>query len=103
MTTGRNDGVLSALGLCRKAGKLKIGMEAAQEALRAGAPLAVVSCDAAERTRRNAAAACTKGARLVQLDCTMDELEAAVGRRFAVAAVSDTGLAQLVCNKLGEV
>ncbi len=95
-----NDGVLSALSLCRKAGALKMGADAAEEALREGAPLAVYASDAAERTVRRLALARGRGAEALPLGRTMDEIQRALGRRFAVAAVADAGLATLVRNKL---
>ncbi len=98
-----NDALLSALGLCRKAGKLKIGSDAAVEALLGGAPLGVYSSDASDRTVRGIENARRSGADIVCLNRTMNEIEQAIGRKFAVAAVCDKGLAELVKKNLSVI
>lgn len=95
-----NDKLLAALGLCRRAGKLAIGFDAAVAAVEKGAPLAVAASDAAERTRRNMARCCEGRTPLVELKRTQQEIEAAVGRRFAVAAVCDRQFARLIEENL---
>lgn len=97
-----NDPVMSALSLCRKAGALRMGADAAAEALRGGAALAVYTSDASERTVKKLSDACRGEARAVPLARTMDDMERALGRRFAVAAIDNGELAGLVLKKLSQ-
>ena len=91
-----NNKLLSALGLCRRAGKLQVGFDAAAGALDKGAPMIVLSCDIAQRTRRNITEKCRASTRIVELSHTQHEFEAAVGKRFVVAAVCDENFARLI-------
>ena len=91
-----NDKLLGAVGICRRAGKLAIGFDATVKAAEKGAPLIIAASDAAERTVRNAARECKEGTELVTLPRTMNEIEQAVGRKFAVAAVCDENFARLI-------
>jgi len=88
--------VLNALGMCRRAGKLGIGMDATIESVRKGAPLVLIAKDASDRTRKKVKEAAEGLSETVELDYTMDEIESGVGRKFAVAAVKDKNLAQAV-------
>jgi ribosomal protein L30E len=100
MTAG-SDGLLAALGLCRRAGRLAIGFDAAAAAAQKGAPMIVVAGDIAARTRRNIELKCQKGTRIVELGRGQRDIEAALGRRFVVAAVCDKSFARLVEKNLG--
>lgn len=93
------DKLLSALAMCRGAGKLQIGFDAAVAAVQKGASLIVMASDIAERTKRNMLLKKAR-ARLIQLPYTKDEVEEAVGRKFAVAAVCDANFAQLIEKNL---
>lgn len=89
--------VLSALSMARGAGKLKIGFEAAKDAVFAGAPLAVVTADLSPRSLRGVQRFCEEGyAELLQLNATQDSIAAKFGWRFGVAAVTDENFAALV-------
>jgi ribosomal protein L30E len=96
------DKLLSAVAMCRGAGKLSIGFDAACAAAQKGAPMVLVASDAAERTRKNIARCCGSATRLVELDRTQQEIEAVVGRKFAVAAVADGNFARLIGQNLVE-
>ncbi|MDO4566957.1 MAG: ribosomal L7Ae/L30e/S12e/Gadd45 family protein [Oscillospiraceae bacterium] len=87
--------LLGALALCRKAGKLAIGFDAALKALKKGACLAVTAKDISPNTLKKFRSACGE-ARVLALESTQEEIERVVGRRFALAAVCDEGLARLV-------
>lgn len=90
------DRLLAAVAMSRGAGKLQIGFDAAEAAAKAGAPMVLVASDAAERTRRNIARSCGRRTTLLELGRTQQEIEAVVGRQFAVAAVTDPNFAQLI-------
>lgn len=90
-----NDKLRGALALCRKAGQLKTGADAAQNAIARGAPLALFAKDAADRTKKNTLRLnddlCT-----VELPFDQYELEQITGKRFVVAAVCDTHFKDLI-------
>lgn len=96
-----SESTLFALSLCRKAGALRIGYDASVEAAAKGAFLVVVASDAADRTKKNIFASCGES-RCIVLDETAQQIEQALGRRFAVAAVCDENLAQLVKKTFGD-
>lgn len=90
-----NDKMLHMLGLARRAGKLALGTEAAQDAVRKHkSGLVLLASDLSPRTVRNfVSAAQETGAKTVSVSATMDEIGAAVGKRTGVIAVNDTGFA----------
>ncbi|MEA5049869.1 MAG: 50S ribosomal protein L7ae [Oscillospiraceae bacterium] len=96
-----NDRLLAALGLCRKAGKLKMGFDAAAGAAGRGAPLVVTASDIADRTKRNITRVCGETVKILPIDRTSGQIEQAVGKRFVVAAVDDANLAQLILTHTG--
>lgn len=87
--------VLNAIGMCRRAGKLGIGADAALDGIRHGAPAVVMASDISEGTRNRIAGKCGR-TKIIELGCTMDEIEETVGRRFAVASINDENLARAV-------
>lgn len=95
-----NSPVLSALSLCRKAGKLVVGYELTAEAASKKNILVVYSSDISERTLKNVRRLAENGSSVQCLNKTMDEIEQAVGKRFGVAGVVDSGLAGLVQSKI---
>ncbi len=90
--------LLSLLGICRRAGKLACGHDAAVASLRSrSACLCLLSSDASERLRGEMAREAERsGAPVptVTLSSTMDEIGHATGLKSAVLTVNDTGFAQ---------
>lgn len=97
-----NDRLLSAVSMARGAGKLKIGYDAAADAVLKGAPLVLIASDASERTRTATERFCEDTAKIAYLPRTQEEIESTVGRRFAVAAVSDGNFAALIEKQLSK-
>ena len=97
---GNDTKVLNAIGMCRRAGKLAVGMDATAESIGRGAWLVLIAKDASDRSRRKVTEAASGITEIAELRYTKDEIESAVGRRFAVAAVKDKNLAQAVRNAL---
>lgn len=97
-----NDRLLSALSLCRKAGRLKMGGDVAREEIYKGsARLVLLASDAAERTVRQMRFACEEGGvPLRMIPRTMDELWATAGKRYGVFAVCDSGFATMITGLL---
>lgn len=93
--TSREARLLSALGLCAKAGKLIYGVPMICEALRRGgknAPVMVLeSSDTSENTHKKISDKCSYyNTELVRLNSTGEELAAAVGKTSSLAAVAVT-------------
>lgn len=97
-----NDRLLGSLAMCRAAGKLKIGFDASREAIFARAPLVVIASDASQRTRTSIESlAKENGVKVLALTQSAAQIEAVVGRSFAVAALVDENFAKLVCKNHG--
>ncbi len=97
------DGVLSLLGLAKKAGRLEVGEEPVGTAARThGARLILLASDAADNSVRRAGHYADAGACLLaRLPASKDELGRAVGRAScAMLALTDVGFAEAVAKKL---
>ena len=94
--------LLSLLGMCRKAGKLSCGHDAAVASLRShNARLCLLSSDASARLKEEMKRESSlSGAKIktVQLESTMEEVGFATGLRSAVLTVNDDGFAQAMCR-----
>lgn len=90
-----NRKILSLLGLCEKAGKLKVGSYQVGEAVRSKkARLVLVAVDASERTKKEYRDMCSFYHIDLYNDGKTEELSRAVGREGKKAyAVTDDGLA----------
>lgn len=90
--------LLSLLGLCRRAGKLACGHDAAVASVRnRNARLCLLSSDASERLQSEMAREAERsGAKIptFTLSSTMDEIGHATGLKSAVLTVNDAGFAQ---------
>ncbi len=98
-----NDGILSLVGLAKKAGKLAVGEEPVSDATHAHkARLVLCAGDASENTLRRASGWAAAGnAPFVRLPCSKEELGRAVGcAACAMAALTDAGLASSLAEKL---
>ena len=100
-----NEQVLGFLGLMRRAGALAVGAEDAFDVARENkARMLMIASDSAANTvsaMKNAAAQREEGIPLIKLDCTKQELGAALGvKECAALAVLDTGFALALCQKL---
>lgn len=98
--------LLSFIGLMKRAGALIPGAENIYDASREGSRvrLILLASDAGANTRKglqNAKEECS--APLLELDCSKAELGAVLGQNeCAAAAISETGFARALCEKLGQ-
>lgn len=90
------DKLLNFLGLCRRAGKLTTGNDAALETVRNGESEAVIIArDISHNTEKKLLKTCEEyNVKLIKIDRTKEELSLAVGRFTAVASVTDRGFAR---------
>ncbi|MFV0498002.1 MAG: L7Ae/L30e/S12e/Gadd45 family ribosomal protein [Candidatus Fimivivens sp.] len=87
--------LLGLLGICRKAGKLKLGFDPAVASLGRDAQLLLFTTDISPKTRlrmlKKAEDFSIKSLDMVE---TADAVYNAIGKRVAVMAITDKGLAQ---------
>lgn len=99
------DPILSMIGICRKAGRVEAGEEPVDAAVRArDARLLLLAADAADNTARRCARFAEVGQCLwLRIPESKYELGKALGRgSCAVLAITDTGLALAVAQRLAE-
>lgn len=89
-----NDRLLNMLGLCRRAGRMKIGCDLVIESANAGdSVLILMASDISENTKKKVTASC--GNTPVEiLRYSKDELSFALGKTCAVLSVEDQGFAK---------
>jgi len=100
-----NDKFLNFLGLCRRAGKMKIGCDTVIESVELGnAKLVLMASDISENTKKKVISALS-GVTYYILDYSKDELSFSLGKTCAVLSVEDEGfakkLSELISNKGG--
>ncbi|MCQ2462327.1 MAG: ribosomal L7Ae/L30e/S12e/Gadd45 family protein [Clostridia bacterium] len=92
------DKFLNLLGMCRRAGKLKTGHDAAVESIvKNTAVLCLVSVSASQRLENEIRHACAyeqKNIRFMKIRYTTPELTRAIGTKAAVLTVEDEGFAK---------
>ncbi len=87
--------LLGLLGICRKAGKLKLGFDPAAASLGRDAQALLFTADVSPKTRARMLKK-AQGLPVKSLDLTetSDALHHAIGKRVAVMAITDKGLAE---------
>ncbi|RGX56863.1 MULTISPECIES: L7Ae/L30e/S12e/Gadd45 family ribosomal protein [Anaerotruncus] len=98
-----NDKLFSAISLCRKAGKLCMGMDVVKEKAFSGeAKLVLLASDVSERSERQARFACGDcGVRVAKLPYTMEELSRVTGKAYGILAICDGGFSRMIEKLLG--
>ncbi|MBR3988482.1 MAG: ribosomal L7Ae/L30e/S12e/Gadd45 family protein [Clostridia bacterium] len=102
-----NDKFLNFLGLCRRAGKMKIGCDTVIESVELkNAKLVLMASDISENTKKKVISA-LNGINCEILNYNKDELSFALGKTCAVLSVEDEGfakkLSELISNKGGKM
>lgn len=93
--------ILSLLGLCRRAGKLVMGHDPVIKAIKENkARLTLFASDYSDNSKKEIEKLCVqRGAALLTLPFTKDELGSGLGHYCGVIAVLDQGF----CDKLKEL
>ena len=87
--------LLGLLGICRKAGKLKLGFDPVADSLGKEACLLLFSSDISPKTKeRMRKKADGLSVAAIDIDETSDDIWRTIGKRVAVMAVTDRGLAE---------
>lgn len=96
--------LLSLLGMCRRAGKLSCGHDAAVGAIRSKAAcLCLMSCDSSERLREEVERESSFDGRNIPvrvLNSDMMEIGHATGLKSAVLAINDDGFAKAMLREM---
>ncbi len=95
-----NSKTLTLLGFASKAGKLGFGMDAAVGSLKGKkAHLIVVADDVSEKSRKEITYYAAERVPIIVLDCDMQTLSKAVGRKCGIISVNDKGFALSICKQ----
>ena len=99
-----NPKLLSLLGMCRRAGRLSCGHDAAIGSVRSkSAKLCLLSSDSSQRLRNEIEREATFGGRDIPvrlLNSTIEEIGKATGLKSAVVTVNDEGFAKSMLGLL---
>jgi ribosomal protein L7Ae-like RNA K-turn-binding protein len=96
--------LLSALGICKKAGKLAEGFDPVVDMAQAGkASLILTASDLSPKSEKEVARiALETRVEHRKIDVTMDEIWSRLGKRAGILAVADEGLAGMVRKELSD-
>ncbi|MBR1863077.1 MAG: ribosomal L7Ae/L30e/S12e/Gadd45 family protein [Ruminococcus sp.] len=91
--------------MCRKAGRMVVGMDMVKDACANGNAKAVFTAsDFSERSLKEIRFACARnGVRLYALGVDMDSLGQCIGKRSGVIAMTDSGFAKSCAKGLEEI
>lgn len=97
-----NDAFLSALGLCKKAGKAVYGFETVKGAImRSEAFLVFSACDLSSKTEKELCFLCENwGVQIIKTQYEMKILGGSIGKLTGIIAVTDEGFATMLKQKL---
>lgn len=97
-----NDSFLSALGICKRAGRLCFGFETVKTAMQKDQVYVVFSAsDLSEKTKKELRFLCRQfEAELIETEYEIRNLGGSIGKKTGVIAVTDEGLAAMVKQKL---
>jgi len=91
------------LGICRKAGHLVLGADAAAQAVHKGiVHIVLLTQDLSRRSEEKiASAAAHKSLRVLKVPISMDDIGALTGKTSGIIAITDKGLADAVESRIG--
>lgn len=90
--------------MCRRAGKLILGMDEVKSACRAGKARGVlVAVDLSSKSRKEAAFVCEEyDVPLYEGGVTMEQIGASLGKVYGVMAIADAGFMKSAAKKLAQ-
>lgn len=99
-----NDTLKGLLGLCRRAGKISIGHDAARDSVKCSKACLVICCsDASQRLIREMSEECIYKGRSIPFtnaDFDKKELSLAIGCSAAVISIDDAGFAGRIYSEM---
>ena len=92
------DKIMGMLGLARRGGFLELGHACVVTAvIRGKSQLVLMAKDLSSRSRDNVGGACAKaGVRVLDIDYTMDEIHALLGKRVGIISLNNKGMANKI-------
>ena len=102
MSSSNKTGIIS---MCRKAGKLVMGMDMVKDACALGNAKAVfAAADLSDKSLKEVRYSCARyDVKLYALGLTMDEVAEGIGKRTGVIAMVDSGFAKSCAKGLEEI
>ena len=96
---------IGLISICRKAGKLVMGMDMVKDACASGTAKAVFAAkDFSSKSLKEIKFSCARyNVELYALDMTMDEIGRGLGKRTGVIAMTDGGFAKACKKGLAEI
>lgn len=92
-----NSKLLTLLGFASKAGKLGFGMDATVGSLKAKkAHLIVAAADVSEKSRKEITYFAKESVPFIVIDCDMETLSKAVGKKCGIISVLDKGFKESI-------
>lgn len=95
-----NNKILTLLGFCSKAGKMSCGMDMTVEALKRGkASLVIAASDVSTKSLKEITFNADKSkVKVLVLECDMQTLSHAIGRKCGILSVNDKGFAEAMVD-----
>lgn len=96
---------MGLLTMCRKAGKLKLGMDMVKASCKSGEAFGVfVAVDLSAKSLKEVKFICSNGrVPLYSIDITMDEIYTGLGKRVGVMAMTDSGFCKSCAKDLERI
>lgn len=97
--------ITGTLTMCRRAGKLVLGMDEVKNACKGGRAFgALAASDVSPKTLKEIKFVCAReGVKLFNTGMTMDEIGSCLGKCFGILAVTDSGFMKSMAKKLIEI
>lgn len=97
--------ITGSLTMCRRAGKLVLGMDEVKNACKGGRACGVlVASDVSQKTLKEIKYVCAmEGVKLYNAGMTMDEVGSCLGKCYGIVAVTDSGFMKSMAKKLTAV
>ncbi len=100
-----NNNKTGMITICKKAGKLAVGMDMVKKVCREGAAAAVfITTDISEKSFKEVRYICARNSvKLYRLEMTMDDMWYGLGKRAGIIAMTDHGFAKSCAKGLEQI
>ncbi len=100
-----NNNKTGLITICKKAGKLAVGMDMVKKVCTEGAAAAVfITTDISEKSFKEVRYVCAKnGVKLYRLEMTMDDMWYGLGKKAGIIAMTDAGFAKSCAKGLQQI
>ncbi len=100
-----NNNKTGMITICKKAGKLAVGMDMVKKVCREGSAAAVfITTDISEKSFKEVRYICARNSvKLYRLEMTMDDMWYGLGKRAGIIAMTDHGFAKSCAKGLEQI